>query len=217
MAFVAEWPLQWTLQERVAARKDSSDLCYTLPRIHTCRLLLPLSSCTNAALRGMGDGSLDGPLDIFAGNSSWPSASWSDVYLDGEQLSSPSPGGISANVTLLAAIASNSTLLQLPCLPTALLPPSTPCVAVAADGAATPYWHLGNWSSCSVICGGGTRSRTASCVTRLDDEGPPVAVASSACSVLYGQLPDSFLSQPCNSQPCAPVAWMVSNYYDSLF
>ena len=168
----------------------------------------------------MGDGSLDGPLDIFAGNSSRPSASWSDVQLDGGSLSSsPSSGNSSTNVfTLQVAIAPNSTLLQLPCLPTALLPPSMPCVtAAAADGAETPcYWQLGNWSSCSVICGGGTRSRTASCVTRLGDEGPQVAVASATCSALFGQVPGSFLSQPCNSQPCAPVAWMVSDY-DSLF
>ena len=60
----------------------------------------------------------------------------------------------------------------------------------------------GAWSTCTAICGGGTRSRTLSCVNQVNGE----TVANSLCT---GTQPA--LTGDCNTQVC-PSAWWTGEY-----
>lgn len=62
-----------------------------------------------------------------------------------------------------------------------------------------PSWSVGNWSSCSRTCGGGTQSRPVQCTRRANSVSE--RVAASLCPQ---PVPSS--RQTCHSQSCPP-AW----------
>ncbi len=68
------------------------------------------------------------------------------------------------------------------------------------DSCHTYHWLAGDWGSCSATCGGGTQSRTVSC---LDENGN--IVAGSLCD------PNT---KPASSQPCTGPQSAVSYYRD---
>ncbi|XP_059272826.1 A disintegrin and metalloproteinase with thrombospondin motifs 16 isoform X2 [Mustela nigripes] len=65
--------------------------------------------------------------------------------------------------------------------------------------ACPPSWSVGNWSSCSRTCGGGTQSRPVQCTRRANSVSE--RVAASLCPQ---PVPSS--RQTCHSQSCPP-AW----------
>lgn len=56
-------------------------------------------------------------------------------------------------------------------------------------------WVLGQWSTCTAECGGGTQTRTVTC----QQEG--ITYADALCTALVGAKPPT--SQTCNSHSCA--------------
>eukprot|EP00887_Chlorella_sp_A99_P006694 scaffold3.g6694.t1 len=58
-----------------------------------------------------------------------------------------------------------------------------------------PYWDYSGWSPCSALCGGGTATRTATCVA------PKGKTCASA---------PANLTTDCNTSPCAPHTWRAS-------
>ena len=57
-------------------------------------------------------------------------------------------------------------------------------------------WNVGGWNECSAPCGGGTQTRSVTCL-RNDGQ----TVADSLCTKYVGGKPAT--SQPCNTQSCA--------------
>ena len=185
------------------------------------RFLLPLSSCTATSLSAMARGSLSSPVSILDGTltamqSSLLYSSWSDLDLNEDDVA-PAATTIRGNVTLQTALAS-PPLLHIPCpaagaLSTCPVPLSG--IPISSSSTSTqPSWSIGGWSACSKSCGGGSRTRAASCAMR-DPKGSPLRVVPAlACSSLYGPVPANVLTQPCNSQTCSPVAWIVSRFFN---
>ncbi|XP_059494306.1 A disintegrin and metalloproteinase with thrombospondin motifs 13 isoform X2 [Stegostoma tigrinum] len=68
-----------------------------------------------------------------------------------------------------------------------------------------PWWEVGEFSECSVTCGGGLRERAIYCVKQEALERQQTS--DTACAVTA--RPQSV--EMCNSQPC-PVRWTVSNW-----
>lgn len=58
-------------------------------------------------------------------------------------------------------------------------------------------WNVSTWSNCSASCGGGTQTRTVTCL-RNDGQ----TVSDSLCTKYVGSKPAT--SQSCNTQSCAP-------------
>ncbi len=61
-------------------------------------------------------------------------------------------------------------------------------------------WKAGQWSDCSVSCGGGTQTRSVTCL-RNDGQ----TVADSLCTKYVGGKPST--SQPCNTQGCVTCSY----------
>ena len=57
-------------------------------------------------------------------------------------------------------------------------------------------WNTGSWGTCSASCGGGTQTRSVTCL-RNDGQ----TVADSLCTKYAGSKPAA--SQQCNTQSCA--------------
>ena len=71
------------------------------------------------------------------------------------------------------------------------------------DSCHTYHWLAGDWGSCSATCGGGTQSRTVSC---LDENGN--IVAGSLCDP--NTKPAT--SQSCNTDPCPTYHWLAGDW-----
>lgn len=75
------------------------------------------------------------------------------------------------------------------------VPALVPCKVSACP----PSWSVGNWSTCSRTCGGGTQSRPVHCTRRAHYR--EESISASLCP-----QPAPPLHQACNSQSCPP-AW----------
>ncbi|KAG8133135.1 hypothetical protein E2320_010953, partial [Naja naja] len=64
--------------------------------------------------------------------------------------------------------------------------------------ACPPSWSVGNWSECSLTCGGGERFRDVHCMQRIQYE--PERVSDSLC-----QIPAPVTRELCNTQRCPPT------------
>ena len=73
-------------------------------------------------------------------------------------------------------------------------------------------WSVGEWSACSVPCGGGTQSRTVVCRDTLNN-----VVADSNCISTGIPKPDT--SIVCNTQPCGIDArfYVAADNYGEMF
>ena len=67
------------------------------------------------------------------------------------------------------------------------------------------FWSPGQWSACSVQCGGGTSSRTVGC--SAFSGGSTTPVAAEYCQVL-GPMP--LTVQACNPSPCAETSYALA-------
>ncbi|XP_025019242.1 A disintegrin and metalloproteinase with thrombospondin motifs 16 isoform X2 [Python bivittatus] len=67
--------------------------------------------------------------------------------------------------------------------------------------ACPPSWSIGNWSGCSLTCGGGERFRDVHCMQRIQYE--PEWVSDSLC-----QIPAPVTRELCNTQRCPPT-WSI--------
>ncbi|KAM6455045.1 A disintegrin and metalloproteinase with thrombospondin motifs 16 isoform 2-T2 [Liasis olivaceus] len=67
--------------------------------------------------------------------------------------------------------------------------------------ACPPSWSVGNWSGCSLTCGGGERFRDVHCMQRIQYE--PEWVSNSLC-----QIPAPVTRELCNTQRCPPT-WSI--------
>lgn len=76
-----------------------------------------------------------------------------------------------------------------------------PCVV--ANASTAPTWRLGEWSPCSVQCGGGTRNRTVQCVATPGDR----VLAPAACDRPATPRPPS--TSKCNTAPCIAYTYQV--------
>ncbi|KAM3841814.1 A disintegrin and metalloproteinase with thrombospondin motifs 16 [Vipera latastei] len=61
-----------------------------------------------------------------------------------------------------------------------------------------PSWSVGNWSGCSLTCGGGEMFRGVHCMQRIQYE--PERVSDSLC-----QIPAPITRELCNTQRCPPT------------
>ena len=73
-----------------------------------------------------------------------------------------------------------------------------PCGSSGSDY----HWETGGWSSCSEMCGGGTKTRDVKCV---DEDGNP---ASGQCD--DGEKPESM--KICNRQDCSDYEWSTGKW-----
>ena len=74
--------------------------------------------------------------------------------------------------------------------------------------ACTYSWKTGNWSKCSVSCGGGTQTRSVWC-----ERSDGTTVADSNCT---GTKPAT--SQSCNKQSCsAGTTWIQTGYFSACY
>ena len=73
------------------------------------------------------------------------------------------------------------------------------------DGCEVPYYTYSAWSPCSEECGGGEKTRVATCNSANGD-----AVAESECTI-RDILPLE-TSKPCNSKPCEAFNWKVTSW-----
>ncbi|XP_034267697.1 A disintegrin and metalloproteinase with thrombospondin motifs 16 isoform X2 [Pantherophis guttatus] len=64
--------------------------------------------------------------------------------------------------------------------------------------ACLPSWSVGNWTGCSLTCGGGERFRDVHCMQRIQYE--PERVSDSLC-----QIPAPVTRELCNTQRCPPM------------
>ncbi|ETE64196.1 A disintegrin and metalloproteinase with thrombospondin motifs 16, partial [Ophiophagus hannah] len=64
--------------------------------------------------------------------------------------------------------------------------------------ACPPSWSVGNWSGCSLTCGGGERFRDVHCMQRIQYE--PERVSDTLC-----QIPAPVTRELCNTQRCPPT------------
>eukprot|EP00808_Paulinella_micropora_P015551 g8162.t1 len=83
----------------------------------------------------------------------------------------------------------------------ALLKPSS-SQSCNTQSCATYSWLPSTWGQCSVVCGGGTRSRQVACADTADGS----VVADSQCS---SEKPET--QGPCNTQAC-PAVWRTGTY-----
>lgn len=69
----------------------------------------------------------------------------------------------------------------------------------------TPYWVLGEWTGCSVDCGGGTATRSVQCKKKNSiNDATASDQADSVC--VNGGVPKPLASRVCNTAPCAVLA-----------
>lgn len=66
-----------------------------------------------------------------------------------------------------------------------------------------PYYTYSGWTPCSVTCGGGEKTRTATCNTPLGQE-----TIDSECTSAQVEL--LAVSVSCNSRPCEAHGWEVT-------
>ena len=64
----------------------------------------------------------------------------------------------------------------------------------------TYSWSIGGWGTCSATCGGGTQTRTVTCIRSGDNKISPDTFCTSQGA---GTKPPT--SQPCNTQSCVQV------------
>ncbi len=64
-------------------------------------------------------------------------------------------------------------------------------------------WNFTNFGACSVSCGGGTQSRTVTCISTANNQ----TVADSFCTTNVGPKPAA--TQACNAQSCG--SWLQAN------
>eukprot|EP00878_Enallax_costatus_P035171 GHUV01039165.1.p1 GENE.GHUV01039165.1~~GHUV01039165.1.p1 ORF type:complete len:341 (+),score=97.19 GHUV01039165.1:954-1976(+) len=69
-------------------------------------------------------------------------------------------------------------------------------------------WQLSSWSSCSKSCGGGSKTRTASCVNAQNG----VVVSDATCQQAVGLVAAEMLTAPCGTTPCKLYTWQVGNW-----
>lgn len=69
----------------------------------------------------------------------------------------------------------------------------------------TYSWSLGGWGGCSASCGGGTQTRSVTCV-RNDG----VVMPDAVCAKLVGAKPAT--SQACNTQSCVSCQFVPNVY-----
>lgn len=81
------------------------------------------------------------------------------------------------------------------------IPPLTVVFCVSGSPAS---WSVGNWSTCSRSCGGGTQSRPVQCRRRAHYRDEPIS--ASLCP-----QPAPSSHQACNSQGCPP-AWSTGSW-----
>ena len=76
----------------------------------------------------------------------------------------------------------------------------------------TYSWSIGGWGTCSATCGGGTQTRTVTCIRSGDNRtfGDNVCTAFGA-----GTKPPT--SQPCNTQSCISCKYDDNNFYSCSF
>ncbi|KAK9917449.1 hypothetical protein WJX75_004476 [Coccomyxa subellipsoidea] len=65
-----------------------------------------------------------------------------------------------------------------------------------------PHWRVGDWSRCNATCGGGTMTRSVTCV---DADGAPATDPAAACKGLAAPA----ATAACNSAPCLGYAWQI--------
>lgn len=73
-----------------------------------------------------------------------------------------------------------------------------------------PYYNTTLWSSCSAPCGGGTSTRTATCMVPPSDSDAQEEVedaSGEACVRVGLRPPDS--QRDCNTQPCDVFLWVI--------
>jgi len=84
-----------------------------------------------------------------------------------------------------------------------------PATSQACASSGCYEWKLSAWTSCSVNCGGGTSTATATCVQSATGPSPGTAVAASFCS--GAGLTQPATSRACNTVAC-PVQWKEGGF-----
>ncbi len=83
---------------------------------------------------------------------------------------SPSAISFSSEAVVLTAVRSRSRWAAVQMMH----PKKGSCAAGGAAGASSQnYWRVPQWGACSAPCGGGTQTRTATCVNAADGRSVP--------------------------------------------
>jgi hypothetical protein len=86
------------------------------------------------------------------------------------------------------------------------------CKATASCSSNHLRWQLGDWTPCSSTCGGGRKTRPATCV---DSVSGAVRDAQD-CRRALGHVPVDLLTAECGTKPCALYIWQVLLHKDPV-